>query len=394
VFLAGILLVLLGGLLGGFGQNMDMLIAARVLIGVGTSAGYPSAMILIRRRAIGSGMSAPPGGVLGGIAIAGMATAAVGPPIGGILVGGLGWHSAFLVNIPVALLALGMAARWVPRDPPAAGRRGAREIAARIDVLGIAGFGGTMTALLVFLMGLPRTNWVAFAVAVVLAAPLVWWELHTPTPFFDIRQLGRNGALTRTYLRSALTLLGTYTVLYGVTQWMEAGRGISTQEAGLLLLPMGALSALLSRPLSQRNLIRSPLIAAAVSMLIGSLGILILTTHSPVALIVVVTLVFGVCVATTTVGNQTALYTQAPADQIGTASGLSRTFGYIGSIASATVTGIVFRHGTTDSGLHSIAVVLIIAGAIVLAMTLLDRRLKTPAANTSQPDAIPAKENT
>ncbi|MCW2872954.1 MFS transporter [Actinacidiphila oryziradicis] len=394
VFLTGILLVLLGGLLGGSGQNMAMLTAARVLIGVGTSAGYPSAMILIRRRANSAGMSAPPGGVLGGIAIAGMATAAVGPPIGGILVGGLGWRSAFLINIPVALLALGMAARWVPRDPPAAGRRGAREIAARIDVLGIAGFGGAMTALLVFLMGLPRTNWVAFAVAVVLAAMLVWWELHTPTPFFDIRQLGRNGALTRTYLRSALTLLGTYTVLYGVTQWMEAGRGFSTQEAGLLLLPMGALAALVSRPLSQRNLIRSPLIAAAVSMLIGSLGILILTTHSPVALIVVVTLVFGVCVATTTVGNQTALYTQAPADQIGTASGLSRTFGYIGSIASATVTGIVFRHGTTDSGLHSIAVVLIIAGAIVLAMTLLDRRLKTPAANTGQPDAIPAKENT
>ncbi|MDX6331538.1 MAG: hypothetical protein QOI83_3921, partial [Streptomycetaceae bacterium] len=71
VFLTGILLVLLGGLLGGFGQNMDMLIAARVLVGVGTSAGYPSAMILIRRRANSAGMSAPPGGVLGGIAIAG-----------------------------------------------------------------------------------------------------------------------------------------------------------------------------------------------------------------------------------------------------------------------------------------------------------------------------------
>lgn len=239
-----------------------------------------------------------------------------------------------------------------------------------------------MTALLVFLTGLPHTDWIALAVAVVVALPLTWWELHTPTPFFDIRELVRNGALTRTYLRSALTLMGVYTILYGVTQWIESGRGDSTEVAGLLLLPLGALSALLSRPLARRNLIRGPLIAAAVSMLVGSIGILLLTVHSAVALIILVSLVFGVTVATTTVGNQTAMYTQASADKIGTASGLFRTFGYIGSIASASVTGIVFRHGATDSGLHTLAVVLIVAGAVVLAMTLLDRRLKTPASST------------
>jgi MFS family permease len=382
VFLAGILLVLVGGVVGGFGRSIAVLIIARVVIGAGTSAGFPAAMMLIRRRAESRGMGKPPGGVLGGIAIAGQATAAVGPPIGGVLVGSLGWQWAFLINLPVAVLALAMAARWVPRDPPTA-RRGAREIAARIDVLGIVGFGGTMTALLVFLTGLPHTDWIALAVAVVVAVPLTWWELRTPTPFFDIRELGRNGALTRTYLRSALTLMGVYTILYGVTQWIESGRGDSTEVAGLLLLPLGALSALLSRPLARRNLIRGPLIAAAVSMLVGSIGILLLTVHSPVVLIITVSLVFGVTVATTTVGNQTALYTQATADQFGTASGLFRTFGYIGSIASASVTGIVFRHGATDSGLHSLAVVLVVAGAVVLAMTLLDRRLKTPAGSTA-----------
>jgi MFS family permease len=380
VFMTGIMLVLLGGLVGGFGRNLTMLIVARVLIGVGTSAGYPSAMVLIRRRAAAAGMSAPPGGVLGGIAIAGMATTAIGPPLGGVLVGAFGWHWAFLVNLPVTAFALSMAVRWVPRDEPAATgvRRDARAIAARIDAAGIVGFAGTMTALLVFLMDLPELNWIALAAAVVLAVPLVRWELRTATPFFDIRRLGSNGALTRTYLRSALTLLGTYSVLYGVTQWMEGGRGMSTEEAGLLLLPMGALSALVTRPLARRNLVRGPLVAAAGSMLVGSIGILFLTSHSPVVLIVAVSLVFGVVVGTTTVGNQTALYLQAPPDQIGTASGLFRTFGYIGSIVSATVTGIVFKHGATDGGLHSLAVVLIAAGALVLAMTLLDRRLVTP----------------
>jgi MFS family permease len=378
VFLTGILLVLLGGIIGGAGQNLTTLVVARVLIGIGTSAGYPSAMVLIRRRATSTGMAAPPGGVLGNLAMAGMATAAVGPPIGGVLVGSLGWHSAFLINVPLALGALAMTARWIPRDLPVEGPRRAREIAARVDVPGIIGFGGTMTALLVFVMSLPRPNWIALGLLVALAVPLVWWELRAATPFFDIRGLVANGALTRTYLRTALTLLGAYTVMYGVTQWLEAARGMSTEEAGLFLLPMGALSALVSRPLSRRNLVRGPLLAAGGSMLVASAGILFVTSHSPAVLVLAVMMIFGLTVGTTTVSNQTAVYLQAPADQIGIASGLFRTFGYLGSIASATVTGVVFKDDVTDHGLHTLAIVLVAAGAVVLAMTLLDRRLRPP----------------
>ncbi|WP_291415074.1 hypothetical protein [Actinophytocola sp.] len=96
-------------------------------------------------------------------------------------------------------------------------------------------------------------------------------------------------------------------------------------------------------------------------------------------LAVAVTLLFGVTTGTSVVGNQTALYAQAPADQIGTASGLFRTFSYTGSIASATITGMVFRTEVTDRGLHTIAVILVAGGAAVLLMTVLDRRLRTPA---------------
>jgi predicted MFS family arabinose efflux permease len=138
------------------------------------------------------------------------------------------------------------------------------------------------------------------------------------------------------------------------------------------------MSALVSRPLSRRNLVRGPLIVAGGSMLVASIGILFVTSHSPAVLVVAVMLVFGLTIGTTTVGNQTAVYTQAPADQIGTASGLFRTFGYIGSIASATITGVVFRDDVTDHGLHTLAIVLVAAGAVVLAMTLLDRRLRRP----------------
>jgi MFS family permease len=386
VFVTGIGTVLLGGIVGALARDLTTLIVARVLIGIGTSAGYPSAMLMIRRRATAAGLDAPPGSVLGGLSIAGTVTVAIGPPIGGVLVGWLGWRSAFLINIPFALAALAMAVFWIPRDTAGSGApRRFREVARRLDVMGIAGFGGAMTALLVFLLGLPHTTWVALGIAVVIASALVWWELRAATPFFDVRQLASDLPLTRTYLRTSLTLLGVYTVLYGLTQWLQAGRGYSAEQSGLLILPMGAIAAIVIRPISTRNLIRSPLIAAAISMLVASVGVLFLTTRSQVILIIVVTLVFGITIGTTTTGNQTALYAQAPPNQLGTASGLFRTFSYLGSIASSTLTGIVFRSKVDDSGLHTLAVILVAVAAVVLVMTLLDHRLKTPIAAIPTP---------
>lgn len=377
VFLAGILIVLAGGIVGGVAQNLPTLIVSRVLIGIGTSASYPSAMLLIRRRAERAGLAEPPGGVLGGLQIAATVTAALGLPVGGVLVGAWGWRAVFFVNVPVALVALLMAALWIPRDTRVEGTRSAREIASRIDVTGIVGFGATIIALLVFLFSLPHPDWVALGLTVVLAVGLVLWELRARHPFFDVRLFASNLALTRTYLRMALLSLCVYTVLYGISQWLEAGRGISSQEAGLLLLPMSGLSAIVVRPISRRNLLRGPLIAAAVSSLVASVGVLLLTTSTPIIWIVVITLIFGVTLGTMAIGNQTALYTQVEASQIGTASGLFRTFTYIGSIGSSSIISIVFHKSVTDHGLHVIAIIMIAVSALALVMTLADRRIRT-----------------
>ncbi|HMG65838.1 MAG TPA: MFS transporter [Streptosporangiaceae bacterium] len=330
VFLTGIVLVLLGGVVGGLGRSL---------------------------------------------AIAGSATVAFGPPIGGLLVGGLGWRSAFLLNVPLTAAALAITLAWVPRDgQPAAGRKIA-EIAKRIDLGGIVLFGGMLAALLVFLMSLPRAGWAALAISAVLAALLAAWELRAARPFIDLRLLASSRALTRTYLRFGLTLLGVYVVLYGITQWMEASRGLSPEQAGLVLLPMGAVAALVSFPVSRRNLVRGPLLACAFFMLLASVATLFITGRSPVIALVGMMVLFGVVVGTTSVGNQTALYLQSPPESLGTASGLSRTFGYVGSIASATITSIVFRTRVSDAGLHDMAIILVGVAAVVLLMTVLDRQL-------------------
>jgi predicted MFS family arabinose efflux permease len=367
--------VLAGGVVGGFGQDLTTLVVARVLIGIGSSAVYPSAMPLIRRRAHEAGLASPPGGVLGGLVVAGSATAALGLPLGGVLVDAWGWRTAFFVNLPFAALALIMGLLWVPRDGPVEGSRSFREVATRIDLAGIVGLGGTVTALLVFLLGLPRPDWVALGLAVVIGVALMWWELRASRPFFDVRLLATHRALTRTYLRYALGALCVYTVLYGLTQWLEAGRAMSPQEAGLLLLPMSALSAVIAQPISQRNLVRLPLLAAAIACLAASAGVLLLTTSTPIIWIVLITLGFGITLGAMVSANQTTLYHQVAPEQIGTAAGLFKTFGSIGSIASSALISIAFHTSLSDTHLHTLAFVMVVVSTLGLVIVVADRQI-------------------
>ncbi len=381
VFLVGIVLVAVGGLVGGFAQDLVTLLISRVLLGLGTSCAYPTAMLLIRRRAQDAGLDQPPGGVLGGLQIAGIATASLGLPLGGVLVGALGWRAIFFVNVPVALVALGATLAWVSPDGPLDRTRRARDVATSLDVIGIAGFAAAMIALLLFLFDLPTLRWYLLAISVGLWIALVLWELRARTPFLDFRLLASNLALTSTYLRYGLVLLCVYVVLYGVTQWVETVRELSETAAGLLLLPMTLVSGLVISPVSRRNLVRGPVIAAALTCLIGSAGVLLLSASAWIGWIVVVTIVFGIAMGAAAAGNQTALYGQAPAELLGTASGLLRTFGYIGSIAASAITGIVFHTQVSDHGVHLIAWIMVGVSLVLVLMTLTERTLRTRAAH-------------
>jgi hypothetical protein len=277
--------------------------------------------------------------------------------------------------VPVALIALIATLAWVQPDGPLHRPLRPGDLAARLDLAGIAGFALAMTALLLFLFGLPAAHWYLLGISVALWAALVFWEFRAGAPFLDIRMLASNKALTRTYLRFGLAMLCLYVVLYGITQWMEAVRGLSETEAGLITLPMTLISGLVVSPVSRRNLIRGPLIAAAAACLIGSAGVLILSSSVWIGWIVVITLFFGLVAGFASAGNQTALYSQAPAEQLGTASGLLRTFRYVGSIASSAITGIVFHASVSDSGVHLIAWIIIGVSLALVLVSVLDRTL-------------------
>ena len=371
VYLTGTAAVAAGGLLGYLGWSLGSLIAARIVIGFGTSAAYPAAMAMVRRQARRLHTETP-GGVLGALAIAGQATMAIGPPLGGLLIAVGGWRLTFLINVPLAAIGIVAILAWLPADDRGAGLARAWHA---LDPPGLALFAAALTGLLLFLMTLSSPRWWLLGLTAVLLAALSGRELRAQTPFLDVRMLARNRALTTTYLRFGITMLITYGFVYGWTPWLEQSAGLSAAGAGLLMTPSFVVAAVVSALAARSSRVWPLLVLGAATLTAGSVGLLLLTGHSALWLLLVISAVFGAQNGLNIVTNQTAMYAQAPADSTGTAAGMLRTAMYLGAIASASLIGLSFGRAATDAGLHRLAVMLTVAAAGLLAATLADRSL-------------------
>jgi MFS family permease len=387
VYLVGLVLVAAGGLLGWWGPSLGVLVAARVILGAGTSAAYPAAMAMVRRQAQRLHRD-PPGSVLGALAVAGQATMAVGPPLGGLLIALGGWRLTFVINVPLALAGAAFAVAWLPGDEPHRLRLRA------LDLPGAALFAATLTALMLFLMHLRTHPWWLLAVAALALAALTRRELAARSPFVDVRMLARNRALTTTYLRFGGTMLVTYCFIYGWTLWLEQGAGRPASVAGLLMMPSFAAAAGVSALAARSRRIWPLLVAGSATLTAGSTSMLFLRDDSTLWVLAAVSIIFGVQNGLSVVTNQAAMYSQAPAAQTGAAAGLLRTFMYLGAIASAGIIGFAFGARATDAGLHHLALILIAASAVLLTATLADRDLHpapgpqpTPGPNQQPPRA-------
>jgi predicted MFS family arabinose efflux permease len=378
VFLAGAGILVLAGAIGALAPGFGWLLVSRALIGVGTSAAFPTAMALARRRADDSGIGVPTR-FLGNLSIAAQVTAAVGLPLGGILTGAFGWRALFFVNIPLGLLSIGLTLFGVARD----GRienRGLLGLLGRIDLPGIALFAGSVISLLLFLGELARPNWWLLGIALALGVALVLWERVSASPLIDVRMLARNRPLQRTYLRQLIVSLASYSVLYGVSQWMELGRGLSAEQVGLILLPLTVVSIVLARVISVRGWVRVPLILAG-AVLMGAAALEQLVNRgTSIPSLVALTVALGLTNGFAGFANQATLYSNAPADEIAVASGLSRTALYVGAIYSASLIGIVFGARPSDAGLHTLSWAQLGLGVALLLLSVFDRRIPYRAA--------------
>jgi MFS family permease len=374
IFLVGIAILGVGGIVGAVAPAFWVLLVSRALIGIGSSAAYPTGMALVRRRAESLGVGVP-SRVIGNFSIAAQITVVLGLPIGGVLTGAFGWRALFVVDVPLAIGVFLFAFFGVARDEVRADRARNRALVAAVDIPGITLFAAAIVSLLLFLSDLRAPLWWLVPVFVAATAAFVLWERRSSQPLVDIRMLAANGPLQRTYLRQILVGLGVYTGLYGISQWMEDAAGYSAFEVGLLLLPLSGTGIMLARIVSVRGWVRRPLIVGALALIATGIAALFIDHRAGVLVLLGLTLLFGTTNGLSNFANQTTLYVQSPSETFAVASGLYRTASYLGAIFSASVIGLSFGTRVSDAGFHTVAWVLVAIGAGALLMTTLDRRI-------------------
>ncbi|MET9014311.1 MFS transporter [Streptomyces olivaceoviridis] len=365
LYLAGTALVGVAGLLGALAPSLGALIAARVLLGLGTSAAYPAAMRLTRAEAERTGQDSP-AGVLTALAVANQTVAVVGPALGGLLIQLGGWRAVFTVNVPLSAACLVLGALRLPRS--ATRRRG-------LDVPGMALFAVLLVALMLFLMEPRAGRWYLPVLSAVAAAGFALRELRVPDPFIDLRVLGGNGPLLATYLRQLLGYTTAYAFMYGYTQWLEQGRGLGASTAGLALLPLSAAALTASALTGRREAVRAKLVCGSVLQLAGCAVLLLISDRSPFWMLLGVGVLLGVPQGLIGLATQTALYRQAEPERIASAAGLLRTFMYLGALGASAATAAFYPHRADTTGLHGLALFMLAGSALLLATTLPDRSL-------------------
>jgi len=249
LYLSGLTVFTVASLWCGLSGSIGMLIAARVLQGIGAALLTPQTLSTITRifppERRGAAMS-----VWG--ATAGVATL-VGPLAGGVLVDHLGWQWIFFVNVPIGIVGLVLAYALVPQLPTERHR---------FDVLGVVLSGLGMFALV---FGLQEGQshdwswwiWLTILAGIGLMAVFVYWQSINPNePLIPLKVFADNDF--------SMSNIGVATIGFAVTAmilpvmfYAQGVAGMSATRAALLTAPMAIVSGLLA-PVVGRLIDRLP----------------------------------------------------------------------------------------------------------------------------------------
>jgi MFS family permease len=386
LFLFGMVIVVLACALTPLAGSFAAVCAGRVALAIGTATAFPSAITMLHTLTASSGVGTPR--LLGRIQIANTSGAAIGPVLGGALVTFLGWQSIFWINVPLAAIAFVGVWVYAPRDAIRERTPLSRTLA-ESDIPGILLFIATLTSLLVFLLDLrPQPLWWLLPVCAVAAVAFVWRELHTATPFLDLRLLAGNRPLMMVYLCFAIFNIVYYSAFFGLPQYLQTHAGYSAGVSGLLMFPLAAVTIVVT-PLAARAIehfgLRSTLVTGAIALVIGAglLGVAALTT-APWA-VLLLTAALGVPYCVVSIGMNQALYSSARPQDSGVAAGIFQTSRYIGAIVATTMLGLLFSTGTTPgSWLTAVGI------ATVLAVVHLSLLVFVRPRGTAAPEAATA----
>lgn len=317
-------------------------IAIRALLGIGGAMVMPSTLSLIRSVFTSARERTLALSIWGATAALG---AAVGPVVGGALLERFSWHAAFLVNVPLMVVAI-VAAAWLLRE-----NRSARP--GRIDLVGVLLSAGGMTAFVYAAKQLGKhgpelPTLVLLALGAGMLAAFARKALTSDRPMLDVR-LFAEPVLRAGVVAALASSAAMAAVLFVGSQWLQLVEGWSPLEAGLALLPL-AVGAMVASPfapaLAERTSPRFVLSGGLLVLAVG-LGLLAVvpTTYVWVAVAFAV-----VGLGTSSLGLGSALIMGAATDdQAGSAAAVEEITYELGAVLGITflgsLVGAVYRAG-------------------------------------------------
>ncbi|MEU4246927.1 MFS transporter [Amycolatopsis sp. NPDC026612] len=346
VFFAGLVSFAALSGLSALSFSTSLLIALRALLGVAGALLVPSSLSLIAVAYPAPAARAKAMGVWAAVSGTGLVA---GPLLGGLLTEAFGWRAIFLVNVPVALIALTLA-RSAPSTPARPGR---------IDVVGQV---SAVVALSTLVYALIERGWSWGALVLSAAAAAVFVRSQRTLP----ARLFRARAFPLGLAAGAIVNFGLSGVLFVLSLYFQETRGYPPSMTGLAFLPLTIPTAF--NPIFTGRLVArvGPRIPALAGFLLMAGGTLIQACSTSAALSVVALALLGFGVSLAIPSLLTAVVAAAPPDLTGVAGGALNAARQTGAALGVAVLGALLTSTTTVITLVT-AAALLLAGALVVA---------------------------
>lgn len=364
LYVFGLVTFVGSSMLAGLAPSGPLLLAARVLQGVGGAAIAPATQSILnttfrgRERAVAFAVY---GSVIGGMA-------ALGPLLGGWLTTNVSWRWAFLINLPVGIIALVATLLWVAESRDEHARAGFDAPGFATLTLGLAAivFGliegytyGWLAPSRAFTIGswtwpLEAVSIIPFAFALgalcLVAFGLIELRRQRAGKFilFDIT-LWENPSFRFGNLTATIVALGEFGLLFALPLFLQAVLGYSAFETGLVFLTL-AVGSFVAAPIAGSLAHRfSPRRVVQIGMaleVVGVLGVALLLAPGISGLVLAVPLfVYGMGVGFATAQLANVVLSEVPPERSGLASGANSTMRQVGTAVGAALIGTILLVG-------------------------------------------------
>jgi EmrB/QacA subfamily drug resistance transporter len=335
VFAIGVVWFAAASLLCGASPNIDVLIAARILQGIGGALLTPGSLAIIQAsfrekdRAPAVGLWSGFGGIAG----------AIGPFLGGWLVDGPGWRWAFLLNVPVAAAVLACTKAAVPETRDEHSKHSLDFVGAGLGVVGLAAMTYALTEAGPNGWSDPAVITAALVAGAAIVA-FVWRLLHTDDPLVPPR-LFKNRNFTVMNIATFLLYGSLGVVFFVVSYELQVATGWSALRAGTALLPTTVIMLIGSARSGALAARVGPRLQLTVGPLLAAAGLLLLTRIGPDASwltdVLPGSLLFGLGLVTFVAPLTATVMSSADPDHVSVASGVNNAVARTASLTALAV---------------------------------------------------------